>query len=84
MEYITKPSISRLARRAGVKTISEDCYLVIHEAIGEEIEKIISTAFIINSGNNTKTLMIKDIRDSFRLNGYNITESNDLGSGKSM
>lgn len=82
MDYITKPSISRLARVAGIKTISEDCYLVIHETIGEEIEKIISTAFIINSGNNTKTLMIEDIRDSFRLNGYNITESNNLGSGK--
>ena len=79
MEYITTPSISRLAQCAGIKTISDDCYLVIHEAIGEEIEKIISTAFIINS---TKTLMVEDIRNSFRLNGYNITESNDLGCGK--
>ena len=26
MEHITKPSITRLARRAGVKSLSEDCY----------------------------------------------------------
>ena len=80
MDYITKPSITRLARRAGIKSLSEECYPVIHEAIGTEIENIISVALIINSERSTKTLMIDDIRDAFRIKGYNIASSNDLGS----
>ena len=79
MDYITKPSISRLAKRAGIKTISDECYLIIHESIGEEINKIISTALAVNK---TKTLMVEDIQAAFRLNGYNIAKSNDIGSGK--
>ena len=79
MDYITKPSITRLARRAGVKSISEECYAVIHEAIGTEIENIISAALIINSEHSTKTLMVDDIRDAFHIKGYNIASSSDLG-----
>jgi histone H3/H4 len=81
MEYITKPSLIRLARRAGVKSISDDCYAVIHEAIGEKIQEITKIALLVNSGRSTKTLMVEDVQDALRLKGYNVAQSTDLGKG---
>lgn len=80
MEYITKPSITRLARRAGVKSIAEDCYPVIHEAIGQAIRDVVKTALIVNSERSTKTLMTDDIFDALHLNGHNVAQSTDLGT----
>ena len=80
MEYIAKPSITRLARRAGVKSIAEDCYPVIHEAIGKAIRDVVKTALVVNSERSTKTLMVEDVFDAFRLNGHNVAQSTDLGT----
>ncbi len=79
MEHITKPSITRLARRAGVKSISEDCYPVIHDSIGAVIEDVIGVALLVNAARSTKTLMEEDIHDALRLKGYNVAQSTDLG-----
>ncbi len=81
MDYITKPSITRLARRAGVKSVSEDCFPVIHDVIGTTIEEIIGVALRVNSARSTKTLMVEDIYDALRLKGYNVAQSTDLGTG---
>ena len=80
MEKITKPSITRLARKAGVKSISEDCFSPIRILIDNYLNKILSTACIVNSGHNTKTLMTDDIYNAMYLLGNNITQSNNLGS----
>ena len=81
MDYITKPSITRLARRAGVKSISEDCYTVIHDSIGQSIEDIVRVALVVNGARSTKTLMVDDVYDALRLKGYNVAHSADLGTG---
>ena len=81
MDYITKPSITRLARRAGVKSISEECYSTIHDYIGATIEDIAAVALLVNMARSTKTLMENDVYDALRLMGYNIAQSTDLGSG---
>jgi len=81
MEHITKPSMTRLARRAGVKSMSEDCYPVIHQEIGEMIEDIMRVALVVNSTRSTKTLMVEDMYDALRLKGYNVAHSTDMGTG---
>lgn len=80
MEDITKPSITRLARRAGVKSVSDDCFNIIRYIISNRIDDIISTALVVNSEHQTKTLMADDIYDAFSLLGVNVTQSNDLGT----
>ena len=81
MEYVTKPSIARLARRAGVKSMSEECYSTIHDYIGSTIEDIVEVALLVNMSRSTKTLMEDDVYDALRLKGYNIAQSTDLGTG---
>jgi histone H3/H4 len=77
MEF-TKPSIIRLARRAGVKSMSEDTFCLIQEIINLKTKELVNTALIINAEKNTKTLMKQDIYDAFLLLGENIAFSTDL------
>jgi histone H3/H4 len=80
MEDITKPSITRLARRAGVKSVSDDCFNPIRNIIASRLDEIIKAVLVVNSEHQTKTLMTDDIYDAFSLLGNNITQSNDLGT----
>jgi histone H3/H4 len=80
MENITKPSITRLARRAGVKSISDDCYDTIRNLVGLYLSEVIVAALVVNSEHNTKTLMPEDIYEALRLRGYNVAQSNELNT----
>jgi histone H3/H4 len=78
MEFITKPSITRIARKAGVKSIADDCYPTIYAKTDELLNNIVKTAIIVNNEQNTKTLMVDDVYKSFLLNGYNVARSSEL------
>jgi histone H3/H4 len=79
MDLITKPSIRRISRKSGVKSMSDDCFPVIHKIIKEIVTEIIKTTLIIN---NRKTLMSDDIYKAIRMNGDKITESSVLVTKK--
>jgi histone H3/H4 len=80
MEDITKPSITRLARRAGVKSVSDDCFNPIRLLIADHLDELLRAALVVNSEHQTKTLMSDDVYDSFTLLGRNVTQSSDLGT----
>ena len=80
MDHITKPSITRLARRAGVKSLSEECYPAVRDLVQRHLKDIIQTAIVVNSEHNTKTLMPEDVYEAFRLRNHNVAQSNDLGT----
>ena len=46
MDNITKPSITRLARKAGVKSLSDDCYNNIRGIVGVYLSDIIVAALV--------------------------------------
>jgi len=77
---VTRPSITRLARRAGVKSVSEECFPTIRAIIVQRIDEIIKNALVVNSEHQTKTLMPEDIYESLALSGENLTQSHDLGT----
>ena len=76
--YITKPAMIRLARRAGVKSISDDCYSVIHNLAGSILTDIITASIIVNSEHKNKTLMVEDLYEALELRGYNIARSTEI------
>jgi len=82
MEGITKPSLTRLARRAGVKSLSDDCFDTVRNLIGMKLTEVIKTINIVNSEHQTKTIMPSDIYESLHLLNYNVTQSNDLSINK--
>lgn len=80
MEEITRPSITRIARRSGVKSISENCFGTVRSILNDELRRVLSTALVVNSECHTKTLMPENIYDALALNGYNVAQSTDLGT----
>lgn len=78
MADFTKPSILRLARRAGIKNLSDECYDPIRSLIGMEVESVIRTAVYLSDIKGTKTLSIDDVHDAIRLLGKNVAKSEDL------
>ena len=79
MDGITKPSLTRLARRAGVKSLSDDCYDTIRTMVNKKLNEVVNTALIVNSEHQTKTLMVEDVYNALSFLGYNVAQSDDLG-----
>jgi histone H3/H4 len=77
---LSRPSITRLARKAGVKSISEECFNDIRSIITERLKIIIEKALIVNSQHQTKTLMPEDIYEGLSLMGENLARSHELGT----
>ena len=82
MEKLSKPSINRLSRRAGVKSLSDDCYETIRNLIGMKMTEIIKNVIIVNNSNQNKTISSSDIYKTFELLGENITASANLNTTK--
>lgn len=76
---ITKPSIIRVARKAGVKSISEECYDIIRKLIDNKIDDLAKNIVIVNGEHQTKTVMLEDLYNAFVLKGEYISQSNYLG-----
>ena len=74
----TKPAITRLARRSGVKSMSDDCVDTIRSLIGMELNEIIRMAIIMNEQNSTKTVMADDIYNALKFMNINIAKTEDL------
>ena len=81
---ITKPSLTRLTRKAGVKNTSEDCYKEINNFIEEKITNILENVLIVNSERNTKTIMPEDIYTALSLSGYNIASTSEIFNNTSI
>jgi histone H3/H4 len=80
MEDITKPSVTRLARRAGVKSMADDCFETTRDIMGDKLAEIIKVSLIVNSEHQTKTLMPDDIYQALRILGHNVSQSSDLST----
>jgi histone H3/H4 len=77
---ITRPSITRLSRLAGVKSISEDCYDEIKEIMLHRLQRVVKTSLVVNAQKQNKTLLPEDIYDAIALLGENLAVSNCLGT----
>lgn len=77
-DYITKPSISRIARKGGVKSIADDTYPIIQDYLNSELKDIIESILIVNEEQNTKTIMATDVSKALKLRGIHIAQSTEL------
>ena len=78
MENITKISIKRLSKCAGVKTLSDDCYDLIREIIENKLKELVDHSYNIMCEGNSKTLSSSDIHHSLELRGEYILKSENL------
>jgi len=82
MDVITKISITKLSKRAGIKCISDDCYDTIKQIIETKLSDVLHKILIVNSENKSKTIMNTDVYAALEIMGETLTQSNDLGLHK--
>ena len=80
METISKPSLTKLARQSGIKSLSDDCFETIRNVANNKIDELIKTILIVNSEHKTKTIIVNDLYESLQILNHNITESSDLNT----
>lgn len=71
---ISKLSLIKLSRRAGIKSISQDSYDIIKKILIHELDDIIYKSVIINSESIHKSLMPNDIYNALEIKGINLTK----------
>ncbi len=69
---ITKPAIRRMARRGGVKRISDDAYDEVMIQLTSFLEKILQDSMIYTTHSKRKTINGSDVICSLRNNGHNL------------
>lgn len=79
-KQFSKPAIVRLARTAGIKSMSDDCYDIIRELICSQITELVKTTLLINDEHQTKTIMPDDVYKALSLLGFNMAESSELST----
>lgn len=75
---ITKPSITRLSRRAGVKSLSDDCHELIRKIIENKLNEVLNVVMSVNSEHNTKTILSSDVYDALHLLNHKVTPSSEI------
>ena len=61
MEFLKNTSIIRLIRRAGVKSLSKNSFIMIKKLMHQKLEKIITISIKFNSSHNKKIISSADI-----------------------
>ena len=79
MPNITNPSLYRLARQAGVKTMSSDCTDVLRTLLKLRTDEISKSVIVLNKQSGTKTIMPNDVYAAMNLMGINLTKSEAMG-----
>ena len=80
MEHLTKPGLSRLGRKAGIKSMSDDVYMNLYSVIEERLSDIVSSIVVVNSQHGTVTIMPDDVYGALTLNGKLVGKSTNLGT----
>ncbi len=79
LEGLTKPSLQRLSRQAGVKTMSGECIDVIRQFVVKDLSRITRGTLIMNEVRNTKTIMLDDVHHALSEGGERVARSDQLG-----
>ena len=74
---ITKPSLQRIARQAGIKSMSDDCVDIIRTLLHAKTAEICD--ILILQKNCTKTIMVGDVYAALQTLNVNLARSDNLG-----
>ena len=72
MSDISKQGIIRLARKAGVKSLSNKCVNVIRELMYERVEELLKIMIIFNENKKNKIILLDDLVRSLEYEGINL------------
>ena len=72
MSDISKQGIIRLARKAGVKSLSASCIPLMRKLMSEKIENLLKLIIILSENNNHKTIGVDNLIKALEYDGVNL------------
>jgi histone H3/H4 len=75
METTHRPAIVRLARVAGVKSVSEDAIGAMRNIVTNHMVELLKVVRVVNSETTTKTIMVDDVYTAFDILGIRVARS---------
>lgn len=78
----TRPSILKIARKAGVKSLAEDSYVVIDTLMMDRIEKFVRDGLLVNHVRKGKVLTADDVQEAMRQRGQFRASGDSLAFNK--
>jgi len=72
MYDISNQGIIRLARKAGVKSLSASCIPLMRNLMTQRIEDILKLIIILSENNNIKTIGVDDLIKALEYDGINL------------
>ena len=75
---LTKPAITRLARRAGVKSMSDECIGPVRNLIAMKLDELITSTIIVNGQHTTKTIMDDHIYQALSFMNINVARTEEF------
>ena len=72
MSDISKQGIIRLARKAGVKSLSASCIPLMRKLMSEKVEDILKLTIILSENNKYKTTGVEDLVKALEYDGVNL------------
>jgi histone H4 len=72
VDFITAPGLKRICRRGGIKRLSKKCYGDLRDTLKVFLEDILHQAVIYTSHRKAKTVELRDVLESLRINGMTL------------
>ncbi len=72
--HISSTSLLRLSHKAGIKTMTEDCYEVINEIVKYKVNQIIDISSKISDDRKKKMIMPDDLHFALNILGINVVK----------
>ena len=80
--FFTRPSLLKIARKAGIKSLADDCYHLIDTMMIDRIEKLVREGILVNKVRGGKVLTAEDVQVAAHLRGQNVTSGDALSFSK--
>ena len=77
---ISKPSLTRLARKAGIKSLSDECFPLLNSIIDSRIEDILKISHVLMEQREGRIILERDCYDAVSILGEEMGRSDHLGT----
>lgn len=80
--FYTKPAIVRLARKSGIKILTDDAIPLIDNMLRERVRELTKDSLVVLMARNARTLQSADVMEALKLRGQWRTSGEHLALNK--
>ncbi len=80
--FYTKPAIVRLARKSGIKILTDDAIPMIDRMLRQRVRELTNDSLAVLNARNARTLQAADVMEAIKMRGQIRTSGEHLALNK--